>query len=78
MITKTIALACLCLSALFGYLYYTQHLKWRSCFNDQGRCFDPQAGVVYHEHSGSVWLILAILTLVASLALFWRLRRSRR
>ena len=39
-------------SVLCGYLYFVQYYKWRDCFDEIGRCFDSQHGVVYLEQSG--------------------------
>lgn len=66
----------LCLGS--GYLYYVQNLKWRSCFNELGRCLDATTGVVYHEQSGIGWLILTILTFGAFLFLLWPKVKSSR
>lgn len=65
------------LSLLFGYFYYTQYFRWRDCFDDSGRCFDANTGVVYHDQSGGVWLVLALVTICVALILIWRLGRHR-
>ena len=62
-------------SALFGFLYYDHNVKWRQCFNSMDRCFDEQAGVVYHKQSGGVFLGLAVLMACIALYQLWRLRR---
>lgn len=49
------------LGALCSYGYYAQFYKWRGCFNEAGRCFDPDSGLVYHTQSGPAWMALAIL-----------------
>lgn len=58
-------------AACFG-AYYQLHFKWRGCFNELGRCIDPETGVVYSESSGLVWLPLALLSCGLSIALIWR------
>lgn len=58
--------------ALSLVLFYEMYWRWRDCFNEQGRCFDPAASVVYQEQSGEAWGLLAALSavgLVASIAL---------
>ncbi|MPQ93994.1 hypothetical protein [Thioclava sp. JE_KL1] len=50
------------LTLAFGYAYYAQYFRWRSRFNEMGRCLDPAEGVVYHAQSGAVWLALTCVT----------------
>lgn len=78
MIRKIFFLLSLGLLSAFGYVYYAQYFKWRDCFNEQGRCFDADAGVVYLEQSGTVWLTLFLLALGAALYQAWRLRKATR
>ncbi|WP_306150773.1 hypothetical protein [Roseovarius sp. MMSF_3281] len=77
MIRAAFLLALLGLFCVFGYLYYVQYFKWRSCFNALGRCYDAEAGVVYHAQSGTIWASLAGLMLLAALYQAWRLRRAK-
>lgn len=63
------------LTGLFGFAYYSQYVRWRGCFNELGRCYDPREGVVYLEQSGAIWLGLTGLALALSLYQLWRLRR---
>lgn len=65
------------LSVLFGYLYYGQYHRWRDCFDEAGRCFDPQYGVVYLEQSGMTWAALTVLTFAASISLMCFARAGR-
>jgi hypothetical protein len=49
--------------------------RWRGCFNEEGRCFDPVEGVVYHAQSGEVWgILLAASALVLLEGIGWWLR----
>ena len=57
------------LSAMLAFAFYDSYWRWRDCFNELGRCFDPVSGVVYHEQSGAIWGGLALLSLLAGLAL---------
>ena len=75
---RVLSLVLLGLSVAFGYLCYVRYVRWRRCFNELGRCFDAEAGVVYSEQSGIAWLSLAVLSLGASLYLFRRARTARR
>lgn len=56
-------------------LYYDSYWRWRDCFNDQGRCYDPASQNVYLEQAGLVWGGFAALFLGAALILLI-LRRS--
>ena len=49
--------------AFFGFAYYDHYFRWRDCFNDLGRCYDPQTGMVYVEQAGLVWMTLTLLCL---------------
>ncbi len=62
----------------FGYMFHVQYFRWRGCFNELGRCFDSETGVVYLEQSGAVWLLLAIMALALSLLQTRRLIKDRR
>ena len=66
------------LSFVFGYMFHVQYFQWRHCFNEIGRCFDADAGVVYFAQSGAVWLSLALVSLGLSLYQIWRLVKRRR
>lgn len=74
MIRHLISLLLFGLSGLFGYFYYIQYYRWRDCFDETGRCFDPQYGVVYSAQSGTGWIILTMFPLAA--AIIW-LRATR-
>lgn len=76
MITKISALVLFGLSLVFGYFYYVQYFKWRDCFNEIGRCYDAESGVVYLEQSGDAWLLLAALAFAAFMFQVWRLGRT--
>lgn len=76
MTRKILSLLLLALSLVFAYAYYTQYFIRRACFNELGRCFDAETGVVYLEQSGAIWLWLAVLASALSLYLSGRLRIS--
>lgn len=66
------------LAAGFGAIYFVGYRNVGSCFNELGRCFDAETGVVYEEQSGIIWLLLAVLALGAGLytaRLFIKTRR---
>ena len=76
MIRKSISALLAGLSVLFGYLYYVQYHKWRACFDEMGRCFDANSGVVYHEQAGIAWLSLTVFTFGIAVFLFLRAPRT--
>jgi hypothetical protein len=61
--------------ALLALASYDRYWRWRDCFNELGRCFDPVAQDVYLEQSGEVYGGLAALFLILGLALLARSRR---
>lgn len=73
-----LSVACLGLFVVFGALFHLQYFRWRDCFNEQGRCFDAEAGVVYVEQSGAIWGALAGVALGVSGLLIWRFARLER
>ena len=50
------------LSCLFWFFFHVQYYKRLDYFNEQGRCFDVESGMVYHEQSGMIYLLLAVIT----------------
>ncbi len=64
------------LSAFFYFAFYVQYFQWRDCFNELGRCYDSESGIVYLEQAGIVWMSLALLMSGISLLLLWRLARQ--
>ncbi|WP_057197439.1 MULTISPECIES: hypothetical protein [unclassified Bradyrhizobium] len=62
------------LSALaFEFRYW----RWRDCFNELGRCYDPVSQDVYLEQAGLVWGGLAVVSLLLGLGLLMSLRRRQ-
>lgn len=74
LIRKMSLIVSLGFAGVFGFAYHQQYFKWRACFNDLGRCYDSEAGVVYLEHSGMIWLSLAVIATAIGLYQVWRLR----
>ena len=50
-------------------LYYESYWRWRGCFNEQGRCFDPISQNVYLEQAGIVWGTFATVFILTALFL---------
>ncbi|MFT5787120.1 MAG: hypothetical protein ACI9KK_002482 [Ascidiaceihabitans sp.] len=61
------------MSVILYLAYYNQYFRWRSCFNELGRCFDDNTGAVYQEQSGLAWLSMAVLMSLFALYQLWRL-----
>lgn len=78
MMRTILSLILLGLSLFFAYAWYTQYFTWRACFNEAGRCLDPDTGVIYLAQSGPIWLSLSALAFVISACLGWRDLTSRR
>jgi len=72
---KFVLVVFLGLAAFFCFAYYVRYFKWRDCFNELGRCYDSDTGMVYLEQAGAIWLSLAVLTFGISLYQIWRLSR---
>ncbi|MCB1527126.1 MAG: hypothetical protein KDJ45_05405 [Hyphomicrobiaceae bacterium] len=70
-----LAIATAAAASASTYLFWSQYWRWRDCFSDQGRCFDPNTQVVYFEQSGIAWGGLALLFLVLTLVLLVLLSR---
>jgi hypothetical protein len=56
-------------AALFAAAFYDRYWRWRDCFNDLGRCYDPVSQDVYLEQAGIVWGGLAAIFLLGGVAL---------
>lgn len=54
-------------------LFYERYWRWRDCFNELGRCFDPATQDVYLEQAGLVWGMFTVVFLGAAVVLMlWR------
>jgi hypothetical protein len=62
-------------AVLFALAYYNRYWRWRDCFNELGRCYDPVSQDVYLEQAGLVWGSFAAISLLAGIALLLRRRR---
>lgn len=60
------------LGGLLALTFYDRYWKWRDCFNELGRCFDPITQDVYLQQSGGVYGGLAAVFLILGLALLLR------
>ena len=62
---------------LFGYAWYDRYWRWRDCFNELGRCYDPDGQQVFLEQAGLVWGTFAVACLVLAGVFVWRALRRR-
>ncbi len=70
-----IAIVLIALGLAATALFYDRYWRWRDCFNELGRCFDPVSQDVYLEQSGLVWGSFATLFFATALVLL-AFRRS--
>jgi hypothetical protein len=49
------------LFSLFAYLWYAQYYQWIDCFNELGRCYDPDGSSMVYTTSGFVWAFPAAI-----------------
>ena len=66
----------LCCALFFGWLFYERYWRWLDCFNELGRCFDPESDTVAMD-SNSMYGLAAALALVLALLAAVSWLRSR-
>ena len=71
-VRRIAAAGCAVLTLLGGAAYLAWYGPGAECFDAQGRCFDPDTGVVHHAQAGIAWLLLTGLAGAATLWLLWR------
>lgn len=57
---------------IFGYAFYERYWRWRDCFNELGRCYDSNTGVMV-EQAGFIWGSLATICFVMFFLNIYRL-----
>ena len=65
------------LGCLFGLAFYYRYWRWRDCFNELGRCYDPQSQEVFLEQAGIAWDGLTVLCFAIAIVLLVLIRRAR-
>ncbi|GAA6130216.1 hypothetical protein [Halopseudomonas sabulinigri] len=67
-------------SLFFWLFFFTLYWPYRYLFNEEGRYFDEDSVVVYHEHNGLTVVPALALLLMAILFTFrwWARRRVRK
>ena len=71
-----LAAALIGIGILFALAFEARYWRWRDCFNELGRCYDPVSQDVYLEQAGMVWGGLAAIALLAGIGLAMGLRRK--
>jgi hypothetical protein len=66
----------LCCALFLGWLFYDRYWRLLDCFNELGRCFDPESETVATD-SNSMYGLLAAVTLVLALLTAVSLLRNR-
>jgi hypothetical protein len=74
-VSVLLAACALGFAALFGWAFYERYWRWRDCFNELGRCYDPASQTVMTD-AGFVWGLMAAVALGLALVL-WLLGRGR-
>jgi hypothetical protein len=72
-VCSLIAACALCCALLFGWAFYERYWRWRDCFNELGRCYDPGSQTVMTD-AGFVWGLMAAVAFGVAIA-FWSLGR---
>jgi hypothetical protein len=60
------------LAGLFGLAFYDRYWRWRDCFNELGRCYDPELQQVYGKQAGVIWGGLTLVCLAIAIVLLIR------
>ena len=60
----------LAFTALFALAFYDRYWRWRDCFNELGRCYDPEHGVMV-EQAGAIWGSLTLISGLLSIRSLW-------
>ncbi len=71
-----LAVLWLAFTALFALAFYDRYWRWRGCFNELGRCYDPNEGVML-EQAGGIWGGLALIFGLLLVRSLWGLLRQR-
>lgn len=69
----------LALAAVAGFFYYTRYYLWIDCFNELGRCYDPDGSGEVYTDAGRIWAyVLALFLMLAAWRAFRRVAFGRR
>lgn len=51
-----------------AWAFYERFYRWRDCFNDVGRCYDPDGSGQVYTTAGQVWGWMALMFLAVAVA----------
>ena len=74
MMRLTAAMLFSALAGLFGLVFYDRYWRWRGCFNELGRCYDPASQEVFLEQAGMVWGGFTVICAAIAITLVVRRR----
>jgi len=61
----------------FVYAAYTRYFLWLDCFNELGRCYNPDGSGQVYTTSGLVWVVLAVVFLALWIKNVYRLQKNK-
>lgn len=65
----------LALAGFSAFSFYDRYWQWRGCFNELGRCYDPESQQVFVEGAGGIWGFLTVVCLALAIISWRRARR---
>lgn len=66
----------LSLTGLSIFLFYENYWRWRDCFNELGRCYETDVGVMT-DTAGPIWGSFTVIFGLLCLRALWKLLRQR-
>jgi hypothetical protein len=51
------------LGGICVYAWYTRYFLWLDCFNELGRCYDPDGSQQVYTTSAQMWMLPALVCL---------------
>jgi hypothetical protein len=78
LIDRLLAASFATMAALFGFLYDAMYWRWRDCYNELGRCFNPDDSYAVYTTAGAIWSLPCIACAAAAFWFALRCRRARR
>lgn len=64
--------------AFFLWCFYIRYYKWRDCFNEEGRCYDPDGSLQVYTVAGIWWGWISVAFLLIAVVSAIVLMRRRR
>lgn len=64
------------LTLAFASMFYERYWRWEDCFNELGRCYDSEAGVMV-EQASFIWGFPTLVFGLLALRSLWRFLRQQ-